>query len=155
MKYVARYASPLGEITMASDGVALTGVWFAGQKHFPELSGAEEAELPVFAQTRQWLDSYFAGTAPETLPAMNLQGTAFQRAVWAQLLQIPYGQTVTYGTLAARVGMTSARAVGGAVGRNPISLLVPCHRVVGAGGKLTGYDGGLDRKEYLLKLESK
>ena len=159
MRFKSNYDLPLGNLTLASDGEALTGLWFADQKYFGagQLDDAEEAELPVFAETRRWLDEYFAGRVPERLPALRLDGTAFQKAVWALLLEIPYGETVTYGALSARLteqGIpASAQAVGGAVGRNPISILVPCHRVVGTGMKLTGYAGGLDRKRWLLTHE--
>ena len=153
--------SPLGGITLASDGEALTGLWFDGQKHFGAgLSGdAREQRLPVFAETERWLKLYFTGTEPDFTPPLRLIGTAFQREVWELLRQIPYGETVSYGALAARIaerrGLArfSAQAVGGAVGRNPISILVPCHRVLGADGSLTGYAGGLEKKAALLGLE--
>lgn len=161
MDYICHYASPLGGITLASDGEALTGLWFDGQKHF---GGAlsplrEEKPLPVFAQTRAWLDLYFQGKEPGFTPALAPEGSPFRRAVRELLLTIPYGQTTTYGELAGRLAAQtgrarmSARAVGGAVARNPVSLIIPCHRVVGADGSLTGYAGGLDRKLALLKLE--
>ena len=161
MNYITHYASPLGGLLLASDGAGLTGAWFEGQKYFGR--GLEEAreqdDLPVFCETRRWLELYFAGRIPGFLPALHPAGTPFQRAVWELLLTIPYGKTVTYGELARRLGeqagcrKTSARAVGSAVGRNPISVLVPCHRVIGADGSLTGYAGGLARKTALLKLE--
>ena len=161
MLYIRRYASPLGEMTLASDGEALTGLWFEGQKAPVDASRAREAEepLPVFMETARWLDAYFSGKAPGFTPALRLEGTPFRREVWALLLTIPYGQTTSYGALAKRlaegrgVPRTSAQAVGGAVGANPVSLIVPCHRVVGADGSLTGYAGGLDRKRRLLELE--
>jgi methylated-DNA-[protein]-cysteine S-methyltransferase len=161
MDYTHRYTSPLGGITLASDGEALIGLWFDGQRHFARTLGPAPIEkaLPVFALAEGWLDAYFSGKAPDFTPPLDPRGTAFQRAVWELLLAIPYGQTVTYGELAAslaeRRGLSrmSARAVGGAVGRNPISLIVPCHRVVGADGSLTGYAGGIDRKRRLLALE--
>ncbi len=154
MLRTAAYLSPLGELVLASDGEALTGLWFVGQRHFPARlpSAGELSALPVFAQTARWLDLYFAGVRPDFVPALSPRGTPFQRAVWDRLREIPYGGTVTYGELAAQLG-TSARAVGGAVGRNPISLLIPCHRVLGAGGSLVGYAGGPDRKRRLLALE--
>ena len=154
MEYVHPYASPLGPMTMASDGVCLTGLWFDGQTHFAlTLSPAHiAAELPVFDETSAWLDRYFAGDAPGKTPLLRPCGTAFQSAVWTDLLTIPYGHTVTYGQIAGKL-RSFARAVGGAVSRNPISILIPCHRVVGAGGRLTGYAGGLDRKIALLRLE--
>ena len=159
MDFTARYASPLGEILLAADGESLTGLWFAGQKYYAEgLSEThEERELPVFTETRRWLDLYFAGQRPDFLPPLHLRGTAFQRRVWAQLLAIPYGETRSYGDLARRLaeenGRGSARAVGGAVGRNPVSVIVPCHRVLAADGSLHGYAGGLERKAALLRIE--
>ena len=105
-------------------------------------------------QTKVWLSLYFEGKIPDFLPPLNPKGTEFQKQVWEALLQIPYGETNTYGALAKKLGCKSAQAVGGAVGRNPISVLIPCHRVVGAGGKLTGYAGGVEKKEFLLQLES-
>ena len=146
---------------MASDGTALTGLWFDGQKHFAETLDPEHEErpLPVFDETDRWLDLYFSGQAPEFTPALSVQGSAFRKAVWEILLAIPYGQTVTYGEIADRLrkekGLpaVSARAVGGAVGHNPVSLIIPCHRVVGAGGCLTGYAGGVERKARLLGME--
>ena len=154
MDFIDRYASPLGGITLASDGEALIGLWFDGQAHFgPGLSErAAEGALPVFDEARRWLELYFSGREPGFTPPVAPRGTAFQKRVWAALAEIPYGQTTTYGALAGRLG-SSARAVGGAVGRNPVSLIVPCHRVLGAGGSLTGYAGGLDRKRALLALE--
>lgn len=160
MDYTSRYLSPLGEITLASDGEALIGLWFSGQR-FDRLGlkpGAEMRELPIFAETRHWLDLYFEGREPDFTPTLFFRGTPFQKEVWKELLFISYGETRTYGELAAllerrRGKHCSARAVGGAVGRNPISLIVPCHRVLGAGGTLTGYAGGVDRKRSLLALE--
>ena len=161
MNYIYRYASPLGGITLAGDGEALTGLWFDGQKHFPHDLQADstEAELPVFTQTVHWLDTYFSGKAPDFTPPINLQTTPFRRAVCEVLLTIPYGHTMTYGDisgiLAEQRGFQrmSAQAVGGAVGHNPIAIIIPCHRVIGADGSLTGYAGGLYRKSRLLQLE--
>ncbi len=157
MDYINHYDSPLGSITLASDGTALTGLWFDGQRHFAATLDPDhtERDLPIFREARAWLDVYFAGREPDFTPPLRLNGTDFRRAVWETLQTIPYGHTVTYGALAARLGLpgTSARAVGGAVGRNPISLIVPCHRVVGADESLTGYAGGLQRKAWLLSLE--
>ncbi len=155
MEYTDRYPSPLGEILLASDGAALTGLWFEGQKYAARTLDNEQmaCPLPVFALTKAWLDAYFSGKQPDFTVPVNPKGSAFQKRVWEQLLTIPYGQVITYGALAADLGCPSARAVGGAVGKNPISLLIPCHRVVGAGGRLTGYAGGLDRKVALLTLE--
>jgi len=161
MQYTFPYASPLGRITLASDGESLTGLWFNGQKHFGTalLPEAEERALPVFALTERWLDAFFRGVSPEPAPPVSLRGSPFRLAVWEALLTIPRGETRTYGelarTVAERLGRKrmSAQAVGGAVGHNPISLIVPCHRVVGADGSLTGYAGGLERKLRLLELE--
>ena len=160
MIYMGRYDSPLGPITLAGEDGALTGLWFDGQKYFGAglPAGTPEGEPPVFRQVRAWLDRYFRGEDPGPAPPLAPAGTAFQRAVWEVLREIPYGRTATYGQVAQAAGRglgrnTSPRAAGSAVGCNPISLLIPCHRVVGAGGSLTGYAGGLERKEALLKLE--
>lgn len=161
MLYTCFYKSPLGGITMASNGNALTGLWFDGQKYFAEglAETAAAKTLPVFDEVVRWLDIYFSGRRPDFTPPLNLEGTAFRKEVWQLLLQIPYGQTTTYGKLAAQIAVKhgqkrmSAQAVGSAVGRNPISIIVPCHRVVGTGGSLTGYAGGLAKKLALLKLE--
>ena len=160
MELISRYCSPLGSITLAAEGEALIGLWFDGQRHFGEtLTCPEEGDAPVLAEARRWLDLYFRGEQPDFTPRLNPRGSAFRRTVWDILLTIPRGQTMTYGAIAEaaarRLGMdkTSARAVGGAVGHNPISLLIPCHRVVGADGRLTGYAGGLERKARLLALE--
>ena len=153
MVYTLTLPSPLGDLTLASRGEALCGLWFNGQKYFAAGLPAEreERDLPVFRETRRWLATYFSGAAPDFLPPLAPEGTPFRRRVWEALLTIPYGETVTYGELAQRLG-TAPRAVGSAVGRNPVSILIPCHRVVGSGG-LTGYAGGLDRKRALLELE--
>lgn len=156
MDYTAHYDSPLGGITLASDGVALVGLWFDGQKYYGAgLAPDCEARigLEVFDDAQRWLDVYFSGGVPDFVPALRMRGTAFQKRAWEALLTIPYGQVITYGEMARRMGCFSARAVGGAVGRNPISLIIPCHRVVGADGSLTGYAGGTDRKEWLLSME--
>lgn len=155
------YRSPLGMITLTSDGKALTGLWFEGQKYYGStLSRShEERMLPVFEQTDTWLDLYFSGKVPDFTPHLCLKGTVFRKAVWDILLTIPYGKTMTYGEIAGVIarhtGTTgmSARAVGGAVGHNPISIIIPCHRVIGSSGSLTGYAGGLERKTRLLTLE--
>lgn len=148
-------SSPVGLLRMASDGTALTGLWLENQKYFaaglaPEAQKAPA--LPVFRETRLWLDAYFAGKRPPALPSLAPAGSAFRQAVWNRLLEIPYGQIRTYGALAAELG-SSPRAVGGAVGHNPISILIPCHRVLGSRGSLTGYAGGVDKKRFLLSLE--
>ena len=161
MTYIHHFPSPLGDITMASDGEALTGLWFDGQKHFGStLKGeAVEKDLPVFEAAVRWLTLYFSWRDPGFKVPVRLEGTPFRRAVWEVLREIPYGQTCTYGEIASelakRLGRerVPARAVGQAVGQNPISLIIPCHRVVGAGGALTGYAGGLERKRALLRLE--
>ena len=160
MDYTHHYESPLGGITLSSDGESLTGLWFDGQKYFASaLSPAHtEKPLPVFDQAEQWLNTYFSGKKPDFTPPLAFRTTAFRKAVWQILLTIPYGKTATYGEIAdqtARMGLfrTSARAVGGAVGHNAISLIIPCHRVVGADGSLTGYAGGTERKLRLLALE--
>lgn len=161
MDYTAHYASPLGEILLASDGQALTGLWFAGQKYYAAgLDAAHtERELPIFGVTMRWLDLFFTGVRPYFAPPLYLRGTDFQRRVWTLLLEIPFGETRSYGELARALAVktgrrVSARAVGAAVGRNPISLIVPCHRVLAADGSLCGYAGGLWRKEALLRLEA-
>ena len=161
MDCIHHYDSPLGGITLASDGVSLTGLWFDGQKYFGStLSGdCQEKELPVFERTEKWLDIYFSGKAPDFTPPISLNGTDFRKAVWEILLTIPFGHTMTYGEIAERAasqrGLShmSAQAVGGAVGHNPVSLIIPCHRVVGSDGSLTGYAGGIDKKLWLLKME--
>ena len=161
MDYIHSYASPLGQITVASDGKAVVGLWFDGQKYDRDVLEEEykEAALPIFGEADRWLDQYFAGQTPNFTPKLKLWGTAFRRRVWEILLEIPYGHTMTYGEIADRIARErglkrmSARAVGGAVGRNPISLMVPCHRAVGTKGRLTGYAGGLDKKAWLLRRE--
>lgn len=161
MKYTAHYDSPLGGITLASDGEALTGLWFDGQTYYAARldKHAKEKALPLFDETGRWLNLYFAGQIPDFTPPLSFADASdFRRQVWEILLTIPYGKTRSYGSIAqeiaARSGKNpSAQAVGGAVGHNPISLLVPCHRVVGSGGNLTGYAGGLDKKIALLYLE--
>lgn len=160
MEYTYHYQSPLGGITLAGNEEALTGLWFDGQKYFGSTLGKEavEKELPVFRQTKKWLDLYFRGQEPGFTPPLSFQASLFRKRVWEYLLTIPFGQTVTYGEIAKKLsgvegGGTSARAVGNAVGHNPVSIIVPCHRVLGAGGKLTGYAGGTEKKEQLLLLE--
>lgn len=146
--------SPLGKILLTADGDALTGVWFVDGKRTPTVKEIGNRENSALAQGKQWLEIYFSGQEPDFLPSLHPYGTPFQKKVWALLLKIPYGQTVTYGELAKRLGKKmSTQAIGGAVGRNPISIMVPCHRVVGADGSLTGYAGGLERKRFLLELE--
>ena len=161
MQYTWRYASPLGGILLAADDLGLTGLWFEGAKYFALGLGDHHAErqTPVLLETARWLDAYFAGQKPDFLPPLHPMGTDFQKDVWRLLRQIPYGRTATYGEIAAQLAQQrgqahlSAQAVGGAVGHNRISLLIPCHRVVGADGSLTGYAGGLEKKLCLLALE--
>lgn len=161
MDYIYHYTSPLGGITLASDGKSLTGLWFDGQKHFADTLSAEnsEAELSIFEQTIRWLDIYFSGKNPDFTPPLKMRTTSFGKAVWEIMLTISYGETMTYGKIADRIAKQkgiermSAQAVGEAVGRNSISLIIPCHRVVGTNGSLTGYAGGIDKKIKLLTLE--
>lgn len=159
MDHLCRYDSPLGEITLASDGEAIVGLWFEGQKHFAATVSEKTTSgtSAVFDEAARWLDAYFAGHEPDETPPLRLRGTDFQKAVWIALLEIPFGETTTYGALAERLGLGrgGARAVGAAVGRNPISIMVPCHRVLGSDGSLTGYAGGVERKRKLLELERK
>lgn len=161
MQYISHYQSPVGDILLAADEIGLTGLWFEGQKYFglyPDKEH-EEKQLPVFEQAKKWLEIYFSGREPNFKVPLHFIGTEFQNEVWEILFSIPYGQTMAYGEiakqLAAKHGLNrmSAQAVGGAVGRNKISIIVPCHRVVGASGSLTGYAGGIDKKIALLKLE--
>ena len=158
MSYTATYSSPLGMIVLESDGEVLTGLRFMEssetQKQAIETLPADTTNtLPIFAEVRQWLDEYFAGKRPCNIPRLNPPGTDFQRRVWQKLFTIFYGQTKTYGEIARMVGCRSARAIGQAIGRNPIALIIPCHRVVGANGSLGGYAYGLNRKKKLLELE--
>lgn len=166
MKYTYHYDSPLGGITMASDGESLSGLWFDGQKYFGAGLAADEEEqtesgeiLPVFKETKKWLDIYFDGKEPDFTPRLHLQGSPFRMEVWEILLKIPYGKTTTYKEIAERVAAQrgipsmSAQAVGGAVGHNPVSIIVPCHRILGTDGSLTGYAGGVEKKKSLLALE--
>lgn len=187
------YSSPLGELTLAADAEGLIGAWFEHQKYYGSVGStgiafdasehpenlpetqlsprdASSARLTLDA-ARTWLDTYFSERDPGALPPLHLMGSAFQCAVWARLIEIPYGETTTYGAIASKLASAkraeaasrgedpsavrvSARAVGGAVGRNPVSVIVPCHRVLGADGSITGYAGGLDRKRALLCLEA-
>lgn len=161
MVYTCQYDSPLGGILLAADEIGLTGLWFDGAKHFADGLPAEHTpqETAVLAEARRWLDTYFAGGEPDFTPPLHPVGSAFRQAVWALLLRIPYGATTTYGELARRLAAEkgsarmSAQAVGGAVGHNAISIIIPCHRVVGVNGSLTGYAGGTARKLRLLELE--
>lgn len=162
MQYISHYQSPMGSILLAADNVGLTGLWFEGQKYFAQCLDKEheEKETTLIEKAKEWLDVYFSGKEPEFAVPLHLIGTEFQREVWQILCSIPYGQTMTYGEiakqLAAKRGVQhmSAQAVGGAVGHNEISIIVPCHRVVGTNGSLTGYAGVIDKKIKLLTLEN-
>ena len=161
MTFLTHYDSPLGGVLLAADESGLTGLWFEGQKYFADNLPEERAEreTETLALAKRWLDIYFAGKEPDFMPPLHPVGSPFRRAVWELLLEIPYGQTATYGELsrrlAAKMGIAhmSAQAVGGAVGHNGISIIIPCHRVVGTGGSLTGYAGGVNKKVKLLELE--
>lgn len=161
MNYTCTYNSPLGGITLASDGECLIGLWFDGQKYFADTLDKDyiAKELPIFEQTKRWLDIYFSGQEPDFIPPLAMNTTPFRKAVWEIMLTIPYGKTMTYGEIASKIAAQkgiatiSAQAVGGAVGHNSISLIIPCHRVVGTNGSLTGYAGGIDKKIQLLELE--
>lgn len=162
MQYINYYSSPLSKITLASNGNELIGLWFEGQKYFGSTLNGEykQKSLPVFEQTAKWLDVYFSGQNPNFTPPLYLSSTLFRNEVWKILLTIPYGKIMTYGEIAKLIAENrgvekmSAQSVGGAVGHNPISIIVPCHRVVGTDGSLTGYAGGVDIKEKLLKFEN-
>ena len=162
MDFTHRFNSPLGGITLASDGEALTGLWFDGQKYFAASLEKEHEErmLPVFDLADKWLNLYFSGSEPGFLPPLLMRTTEFRKTVWEILLSIPYGKTMTYGEIADRIAAgrrlsrMSAQAVGGAVAHNAISLMIPCHRVVGTDGSLTGYAGGLEKKIWLLEMEN-
>ena len=161
MVYTCHYESPLGGILLAADEVGLTGLWFDGQKYFARDLPAEHTErnTPLLLKAGRWLDIYFTGREPDFMLPLHPVGSAFRQSVWEILLQIPYGQTMTYGEIARQLAerqggvRVSAQAVGGAVGHNEISIIIPCHRVVGTGGSLTGYAGGIDKKIKLLELE--
>ena len=161
MEYIHHYTSPLGGITIASDGTVLTGLWFDGQKYFGSTltQNQEQKKIPVFEQAEQWLTIYFSGKEPDFTPPLSMKTTPFREAVWNIMRTIPYGKTMSYGEIARElarqrgVERMSAHAVGGAVSHNPISLMIPCHRVVGTNGSLTGYAGGIDKKVQLLTLE--
>lgn len=154
MNYYTNYNSILGRLTIVSDGENLTGLYFEGQ--FDVKDCVKNDELIIFEAVRHWLDSYFKGerVTADSIP-IKFRGTDFRLKVWKELLKIPYGEVTTYGAVAKRIGSDkmSARAIGGAVGHNPISIIVPCHRVIGAGGKLTGYSGGMEKKIKLLQIE--
>lgn len=161
--FITKYKTPFGETTLASDGENLTGLWFDGQKYFASTISEEteiKNDLKIFQQTKDWLERYFANEKPLISElSLNPQGSDFRKAVWQILCEIPYGKVVTYGEIAVRIAKDfnkpnmSAQAIGGAVGHNPISIIIPCHRVVGTNGSLTGYAGGIDKKIQLLNLE--
>jgi methylated-DNA-[protein]-cysteine S-methyltransferase len=161
MEYIKKIKSPVGTLTVSSDGANISGLWLEGQKYFARTLEKDvlEKNLPIFENVQKWLDMYFSGKEPDFMPPLLPKGSPFQRSVWNNLCKIPYGKTTTYGELAGQVelenkaGRTSARAVGGAVGHNPISILIPCHRVLGKNGDLTGYAGGVAVKIKLLELE--
>lgn len=161
MTYIYYYDSPLGGITVSSDGSEILGLWFDGQKYFGDTlpKEYEEKDLPIFEEAKRWLDIYFSGEAPDFTPPLKIDTTPFRKAVWEIMLTIPFGQTMTYDGIADRIAKQkgiakmSAQAVGGAVGHNAISLIIPCHRVVGSNGSLTGYAGGIEKKVQLLTME--
>ena len=161
MQYINYYKSSLGKITLASDGQALIGLWLEGQKYFATSIKETpiEKELTIFEETKKWLDIYFKGDVPDFTPKLSPSGTEFRKSVWDILLEIPHGELTTYGEIASKIAKKqgkstmSAQAVGGAVGHNPISIIIPCHRVVGSNNSLTGYAGGIDKKIELLTLE--
>lgn len=159
--FESRLHSPLGEVRLRSDGESLTGLWFVGQVNdAKDIDDIEiKNDLPIFGQVESWLESYFSGKQTSITIPLQPKGTSFQQRVWQILQEIPYGETMTYGEIAQRIAKEkgvetfSAQAVGQAVGKNPISILIPCHRVLGKNGALTGYAGGVHRKEQLLQLE--
>lgn len=160
MEYIFTYTSPIGGLVIASDGENITGLWSEGQKYFGSTldTNHEEKELPIFNLAKKWLDQYFDGKEPDIVLPLKPKGSEFRQSVWKILREIPYGKTMTYGDIAKQIGektgkRMSAQPVGGAVGHNPISIIIPCHRVVGADGSLTGFAGGIDRKVQLLTLE--
>ncbi len=161
MVYTCKYESPIGDILLAADEIGLTGLWFEGQKYFANTLPDERIsqETDILTEAKKWLDVYFSGEEPTFTPPLHPAGSTFRQSVWQILLQIPYGKTTTYGEIARKISRMknlphmSAQAVGGAVGHNEISIIIPCHRVVGTNGSLTGYAGSIDRKISLLKLE--
>lgn len=161
MLYVSEYNSILGDMLMASDGNSLIGLWFKRQKYFASTLNEEfeKKELEIFKETKKWLDIYFSGVKPDFDLSISFIGTPFQKSVWKILVDIPYGKTITYGEISKilakkrNIKSMSSQAVGNAVGHNPISIIVPCHRVIGSNVELTGYAGGIDKKRKLLKLE--
>ena len=162
MIYASRYKSPIGNILLASDEEGLTGLWFEGQKYFANTLPEDYVpqETKILTEAKKWLDVYFSGEEPNFTPPLHPNGSTFRKAVWQILLDIPYGQTITYGEIARRIAVMkntshmSAQAVGGAVGHNEISIIIPCHRVLGKKCEITGFGGGLPAKRFLLKLEN-
>lgn len=163
MIYFSNYSSPIGQLMLASDGENLVGLWVEGQKYFggkTKENFVEKQNLKIFFETKKWLDEYFLGKNPG-IKSLSLapKGSDFQRKIWEFLREVPYGKTTTYKEIAKKVAAwmkrerMSGQAVGGAIGRNPISIIIPCHRIVGADGNLTGYASGLKNKVQLLKLE--
>lgn len=159
MEYIFEYKSPIGIIIITSDETEITGLRFKGESEAEVLSDKKYKETSAIKEAKRWLDIYFSGKNPGYIPTINPKGTEFQKLVWKLLLEIPYGKTTTYGEIAGRiaeiksVSRMSAQAVGGAVGKNPIAIIIPCHRVVGKNGKLTGYRYGMDKKISLLAHE--
>ena len=161
MVYTHKYESPIGPILLAADEIGLIGLWFEGQKYFANTLPDERVsqETEILTEAKKWLDVYFSGKEPKFTPPLHPMGSPFRQAVWQILLQIPYGTTMTYGEIAGnmaelyKIPRMSAQAVGGAVGHNEVSIIIPCHRVVGTNGSLTGYAGGIDKKISLLELE--
>ncbi|OEH86848.1 hypothetical protein BHU72_00860 [Desulfuribacillus stibiiarsenatis] len=160
--YIYKYDSPIGTLTVASDGHGITGLWTKNEPFIENDDTIQEVtakELAIFEQTRRWLDAYFAGKDPGFIPPVKTEGTEFRESIWKILCEIPHGQVITYGDIAKRIALQtgkakmSSQAVGGAVGSNPISIIIPCHRVVGRKGALTGYAGGIDVKARLLEIE--
>lgn len=159
MEYIFEYKSPIGDIIIMSDEVGITGLRFKGRSENEELRDKKYKETTAIKETEKWLDIYFSGKNPEFIPAINPAGTDFQKLVWKMILEIPYGKTTTYGEIARKiaeiknVSRMSAQAIGGAVGKNPIAIIIPCHRVVGKNGNMTGYAYGVDKKTALLEIE--
>ena len=162
MNYKYTYESPLGTMVMLGTLSYLTDLFFVDESHAPTYDDADyiEQKTGLFEVTIMWLDQYFSGKKPIVTPPIELEGTEFRKSVWSKLQTITYGETTTYGDIGKKIAQQqgkekfSAQAVGGAVGHNPISIIVPCHRVIGSNGQLTGYAGGIERKKYMLDLES-
>lgn len=150
-----KYNSPLGDLTVVVEENFLTGIWYPGNEPAGLPARVSQQASTTMMSVVRWLDTYFGGSIPDFLPPLNPAGTPFRHKVWKQLLTIPYGATTSYGAIAQAIGCRSARAIGNAVGHNPVSIIIPCHRVVGTDESLTGYAGNLDRKSYLLNLEHK